>query len=109
MKDRTGESGKLFAALDRAFHLATRFPGLDGFAAIVLLFAFGQSQLHLRVTAFGKVNAERNQRETLELGFPDQFVDFLAMQQQLPFAKRIMIHQVAVRIGTDVAMVEVRR
>ena len=72
-----------------------------------MLFALCQGQFHFGVAAFGKVDAERNEGEALELSFSDQFADLLAMQQELPLAKRIVIHQVAVRVGADVAMVQV--
>ena len=93
-------------ALDRPFDLAAGFACLDGLTAIVLFFALRQGQLHLGMTAFRKVDAQRDEREALQLSFPDELVDLLAMQQQLPLAERIVIHQVAMRVRTDVAVLQ---
>lgn len=97
----------LFPALDRPFDFAAGFTSLDGLAAVVLLFALGEGQLYFRMAAFRKIDAEGDESEPLELGFPDQFIDLLAMQQELPFTEGIMIHQIAMRVGADVAMVQV--
>ena len=49
------------------------------------------------MTAFRKVDAERDESESLSWVFLISLLDLLAMQQELPFAERIMIHQVAMQ------------
>lgn len=72
----------------------------------MLLFAFGQPELHFGQASLGKINAERDEREPLLLGFTKEFIDFLAVEQQFPGTQRLVIHDVAMAVGADVAMME---
>ena len=90
------------------FHFSARFTCFYGFPAVMLLLAFGQPEFNLRKTSFGEINAERNEREPLLLRLAEEFIDLLAMEEQFPRTERLMIHDVAVAIGTDVAMVKKR-
>ncbi len=48
---RETNGAPLFSIFDRPFDLATGFTGFYGIAAIVELFALGESELHLGMTA----------------------------------------------------------
>ena len=51
-------------------------------------------------------DTERNERESLLLRLAEEFIDFLSMEEQFPSTERFVIHEVAMAIGTDMAMVE---
>lgn len=53
-----------------------------------------------------KIDSEGDQRESLLLSFAEKLVDLLSMKEQFAGPDRIMVHNVAVTIGTDVAMME---
>jgi len=72
----------------------------------MLLLAFGQPEFDLGKTPLGEIDAERDEREPLLLRLAEEFNDFLAVEKQFPGAERFVIHDVAVAVGTDVAMVE---
>ena len=54
---------------------------------------------------FGIPTADHHRLEPL-LCLPDQLVDLLPVQQQLPRAERLMVHDITVAVWTDVAMVQ---
>ena len=72
----------------------------------MLLFAFGQPKLNLRKAPLGEIDAERDEGESLLLRLAEKLVDFLAVEEQFSGAERLVVHDVAVAIGTDVAVVE---
>jgi hypothetical protein len=101
-----GRPKALPSVFDRTFDFPAGFPGLDGFPTIVEFLPLGQAELDLGMTAWGKIDAQGNQGQALLLGLAEQFIDLLLVQQQLTHTNRIMVHDVAVTIGTDVAMVQ---
>src|SRR5512146_3426425 len=96
----------LFSIFDRPFDFPACFAGFDGLAAVVELLAFGESQLDLGMTALGEIDAEGDEGEALLLGLAEQLVDLFLMQQQLADPERVVVHDVAVAVGTDMAVVE---
>ena len=72
----------------------------------MLLLAFGQSEFNFGKASLGKIDAERDEREPLLLRLAEKLIDLLAMEEQLPGAEGLVIHDVAVTVGADVAVVE---
>ena len=72
----------------------------------MLLLAFGQTEFDLGKAALGEIDAERDEREPLLLCLAEELIDLLAVEKQFPSAERFVVHDVAVAIGTDVAVVE---
>ena len=72
----------------------------------MLLLALGQPDFDLGKAPFGEIDAEWDECEALLLRLAKEFIDLLAMEKQLPGAEGLVIHDVAVAVGTDVAMVE---
>jgi len=72
----------------------------------MLLLTFGQSKFYLGKTPLGEIDAERDEREPLLLRLPEQLNDLLAVEEQFPRSEGVVIHDVAVAVGTDVAVVE---
>jgi hypothetical protein len=91
---------------NRPFNFASGLAGPDGFSAVVLLLALGQPKFDFSLTALGEIDAERNECEALLLCLAEQLVDFFLMQEQLAHPDRVMIHDVAVTVRTDVAVME---
>ena len=96
----------LLSLFDRPFNFTAGFAGFDGFSAVILLLALREPDLNLGMAALGEIDAEWNERQPLLLGPADQLVDFLPMQQQLSGPRRIMVHDVAVAVGADMALVQ---
>ena len=92
--------------LHRPFDFPASLPGLDGLPSVMLLLAFGQPEFDLGKASLGEIDTERNERESLLLRLAEEFIDFLSMEEQFPSTKRFVIHEVAMAIGTDMAMVE---
>ena len=90
----------------RPFHFAAGFSLLDGFPAVMLLLALGQPEFDLDQAAFGEINAERNKCEPLLLGLAQELIDLLTVEKQFPSTERFVIHDIAVAVGTDVAVVK---
>lgn len=72
----------------------------------MLLFAFGQPEFNFGKAPLGKIDAERDKREPLLLRLAEKLIDLLAVEEQLPGTERLVIHDVAVTVGADVAVVE---
>lgn len=72
----------------------------------MLFLALGQSELNLGKTSLGEIDAERDKCKPLLLRLAQKFIDFLAVEEQFPRAKGLVVHDVAVTVRTDVAMVE---
>jgi len=72
----------------------------------MLLFAFGQPEFNFGKAPLGKIDAERDEREPLLLRLAEKLIDLLAVEKQLPGAERLVIHDVTVTVGADVAVVE---
>ena len=87
-------------------HFAAGFARLNGLPAIVHLFPFGQPEFDLRKASFGEIDTEGDERQSLLLRLAEKLIDLLAVEEQLPGAEGFVIHDVAVAVGTDVAMVE---
>ena len=88
------------------FHLPSGLPLFRGLPAIILFLAFGQRDLNLGPSPSTEVNAEGHDRESLLLRLAQQLADFLAMEEQLAWPQRIMVHDIAVAIRRDVAIVQ---
>ena len=74
----------------------------------MLLLALGQPKLNLGKTPFREIDAERDKREPLLLGLAQELIDLLAVEQEFTSTERFVIHDVAVAVGADVAMVKKR-
>ena len=72
----------------------------------MLLLAFSQPEFDLGKAPVGKIDAERDKGEPLLLRLGEKLIDLFAVEEQLPGTERFVIHDVAVAIGTDVAVVE---
>jgi len=72
----------------------------------MLLLTFGQSKLHLGKTPFREIDAERDECEPLLLRLPEQLINLLAVEKQFPRSEGVVIHDVTVAVGTDVAVVK---
>src|SRR5690348_15325997 len=72
----------LSSRLDRRTRFAVGFAALDRFALVVLLLAFREADgdLHASVLV---IEADGDERHPLLYGFPNQFPDLVAVQQQL--------------------------
>ena len=92
--------------LHRPFYFAAGFARLNGFPAVMLLLPFGQPELDLGQATLGKIDPERDEREPLLLRLAEELVDLLAMEEQFPGTERLVIHDVAMAVGTNVAMME---
>src|SRR5215467_3444402 len=89
-----------------ALDFAACFSGFDGFAAVIEFLALGESEFHLRVAALREVDTEGNEREPLLLRLPQKLVDLSLVEQEFPNSGRVMIHDVAMAIGTHMTIVE---
>jgi hypothetical protein len=72
----------------------------------MLLLAFGQPEFDLGKAPLGEIDTERDEREPLLLRLAKELIDLLAMEEQLPSAERLVIHDVPVAVRTDVTVVE---
>lgn len=72
----------------------------------MLLLTFGQSKFHLGKTPFGEIDTERDECEPLLLRLPEQLINLLAVEKQFPRSEGVVIHDVTVAVGADVAVVE---
>ena len=72
----------------------------------MLLLTFSQSEFDLGKASLGEIDTEWNERESLLLRLADEFVDLLTVEEQLPSTERFVIHDVAMAVGTDMAMVK---
>ena len=98
--------GGLLPIFHRPFHFAAGFARLDGFPAVMLLLAFGQPEFDLGKATLGEIDAERDEREPLLLRLAEELIDLLAVEEQFPSTERLVIHDVAVAVGIDVAVVK---
>ena len=72
----------------------------------MLLLALGQPEFDLGKAPLGEIDAERDKREPLLLGLAQKLIDLLTVEQQFPSTERFVIHDVAVAVGTDVAVMK---
>ena len=72
----------------------------------MLLFPFGQPEFNLGKATLGEIDAERDECEPLLLRLAKKFIDLLTVEEQFPSTEGLMIHEVAVAVGADVAVVE---
>ena len=72
----------------------------------MLLLAFGQPEFDLGKASLGEIDTERNERESLLLRLAEEFIDLLTVEEQFPSTERFVIHDVAMAVGTDMAIVE---
>ena len=98
--------GSLPLILHRPFHFAAGFARLDGFPAVMLLLAFGQPEFDLGKAPLGKIDTEWDEREPLLFRLAEKLIDLLAVKEQFPGTEGLVIHDVAVAVGADVAVVE---
>lgn len=99
-------SGCSLSLFHRPFDFAAGFAALDGLPSVMLLLAFGQPELDLCKASLGEINAERDEREPLLLRLAKEFIDLLTVEEQFPRTEWLVIHDVAVAVGTDVAVVK---
>ena len=92
--------------LHRSFYFAAGFTRLDGCSSIMQLLAFSQPELDLGKASLGKIDAERDERESLLLRLAEELIDFFAVEEQFPSSEGLVIHDVAMTIGADVAVVK---
>jgi len=95
-----------FARLHRALYFAPRLPILDVLAPVVFVFAFAQSDFELRLPRRREIKPQGDQCQPLLLGPAHELIDLPAMQEQLSRAQRVVIHDVAVTVGANVAVVQ---
>ena len=74
----------------------------------MLFLALGQTEFDLGESTLREIDAERDEREALLLSLAKELVDLLAVEKQFPGTERLVIHNVAVTIEADVAMVKKR-
>ena len=74
-----------------------------GGALVVLLLAFGESDLALEL-AVAEVEPYRDEGESLLLGGGFELANLLLVQEKLAGAERLMVHAVAVAEGADVGV-----
>ncbi len=72
----------------------------------MLLLALGQPEFYLGKSPLGKIEPERDKCESLLLRLAKQLMNLLAVEEQFPRPEGLVIHEVAMAIGTDMAMVE---
>ena len=72
----------------------------------MLLLAFSQPEFDLGKAPLGEIDAEWDEREPLLLRLAEELIDLLAVEEQFPSTERFVIHDVAVAVGADVAVVE---
>ena len=94
-------------SLDGPLDFAAGLAGLDCFSAVVLFLSLRERDFDFCLPPLIEIDPERDQRQPLLLCLPDEFVDLLPMQEKLSGSKRLMVHDVAMRIGTDVTVMEV--
>ena len=109
VKNRGSQTTKVELAVAE-FHLAVNVTFdvalCNGMAFVVLLLAFGDTDLDLDVLVV-EIDAQRHESIALAHDFAKDFVDFFAAEQQLPFAGRIMVEMRArLFVGADMCFVE---
>ena len=72
----------------------------------MLLLAFGQPEFYLGKAPLGEIDTERDEREPLLFRLAEELIDLLAVEEQFPRTERLVIHDVPVAVGTDMAVVE---
>ena len=90
----------------RPFHFAAGFSLLDGFPTVMLLLALGQPEFDLGKAPLGEIDAERDKREPLLLSLAQELIDLLTVEKQFSSTERFVIHDIAVAVWTDVAVVK---
>src|SRR5438094_91251 len=90
---------------DRRACFAVGLAALDRLAFVVLLLPFRQADRHLHATLL-VVEPHRDERHSLLDRLADQFPDFVAVQQELPAAQRLVIGVAAMAVRADVDVVE---
>src|SRR2546428_2171042 len=90
---------------DRRACFAVGLAALDRLALVVLLLPFRQADRHLHATLL-VVEPHRDERHSLLDRLADQFPDFVAVQQELPAAQRLVIGVAAMAVRADVDVVE---
>lgn len=104
------EKGRCLSIAPRSFHCPFYFAGgfarFNGFPSVMLLLAFGQPEFDLGKAPLGEVDAKRDEREPLLLCLAEELIDLLAVEEQFSSTERLVIHDVAMAVGADVAVVE---
>src|SRR3990172_8604254 len=90
-------------ALDVAFGI----PGGDVLPLVVQFLAAGQPDRKLHAWSL-EVEPQRDQGQSLLPGLPDEVVDLLPLQEQLPGPQRVDDPLVPMRVGGDVHVLDVR-
>lgn len=87
-----------------SIHFPLRIPLRHILPLIVILFAAGKGQIHFHQPML-KVEFQRNKGETFLLHFAGDPLNFLFMQQKLPWPQGVMVIDVAVIILTYVQLI----
>ena len=91
-------------AFHHSIHFPLRIPLRHILPLVIILFAAGKGQIHLH-KAMLKIEFQRNKGETFLLHFAGDTLDFLFMQQKLPWPQGVMVIDVAVIILTYVQLI----
>jgi len=102
---RTDCAGLAVLLAEGTLHIALIFPAFQIFTLVVEPFPLANTDFDLGL-AFCEVDLQRHEGEPSFPGFGVDLADLLLMQEELPGPKRFMVVAVAVRIGTDVHLVE---
>ena len=70
----------------------------------MLFLAFGQPEFDFGMAPLGEIDAERDERETLLLRLAKELIDLLAVEEEFSSTERLVIHDVAVAVRTDVTI-----
>jgi hypothetical protein len=72
----------------------------------VLLLAFGQPEFDLDKAPLGEIDAEGDECESLLLRLAEKLIDLLTVEEQFTGAEGFVIHEIAVTVRADMAMVK---
>src|SRR5206468_6133995 len=78
----------------------------DIFSTVIFMLALAKAYFELRLPGRCEIKPQGHQCEPLLLGPAHELIDLPAMQEQLARAQWVVIHDVAVTIRTDVAVVQ---
>src|SRR4029077_4650962 len=90
---------------DGGTRLAIGLAPLDRLALVELLLAFGERHGHLDAAVL-EIQTGGDERHAALDRLPDQLPDFLAMEEELAAAQRLVVRVAAVAVGADVDVVE---
>src|SRR5712692_200622 len=104
-KETSESAARSPSGFDRRSRFAIRLAPLDRLALVVLLLAFREADGHLHAAVL-EVHADRHQRHPLLDGPANELPDFVAVQQQLAAAQRLVLGVAAMAVRADVHVVD---